>query len=749
MEDLSQTYHAIKELLHPKALKEKDLMSHDNPISLKAEKSYPVTLTDVTFSFGAGAGMEVALFNDEDDKDDNAFIAAKDAPIVLNTATDAYLKYTNIVSAKANEQVTLADIGFNLNLSASGSARSIYYRRHSNTQLVRDAFAADLKKFRTIFKFDDVASLEVNDGLGFVVNGTLSCDLKVSWSNILSTGISAVSNLLPLPVTLDISILPSVTAEFTVTVTDDFAYLLKKEEGDQYLVSITKTKSTAATAALGASVGVQFSDPTAMGQQVAAICDKVIQSLLGNTLIEINAAIVNYLKDPHSAIVDKLLSLFQLDKLPQPIDLLNAKLKQLEQDAAGVITKLATESISFSFSWQYSRIEEDKELLSVLIAGSDLKNYHNDLLRFKTGKLIGALRNATIPFTLISYLNQRVLTISRSWGFGLTVFDFTVLTSKDYEESKNTVQTDLKGASSKVQMDRTKGYKWQLIKGAGSWMGQFSAAMPDFLPVCTLDKFGYTMSCNTLLKDPKVGEDDLRGYLAGAVTWGAVNESDVDKLVQKYALLKGKEVTVETKLVFPDTVLRAIFQQVAADGWGLANKKQLSRAMAAAMTWLPEFKGRVGLQERQDVYAPLWAAFLEDPDQEPSDFASLAESEIQGGGDDDHLAEFEADPSNWVFGNSFAGVIRSNPGLQDRFKDFITGIGELQNKIKGQARYTDLDQAYNNIARCLPYHFGLIASARFLLQNAIDLNLVKDVKKVLTFTYGPDNNQTVITCSVV
>ncbi|HMI63896.1 MAG TPA: hypothetical protein VK518_23430, partial [Puia sp.] len=174
-----------------------------------------------------------------------------------------------------------------------------------------------------------------------------------------------------------------------------------------------------------------------------------------------------------------------------------------------------------------------------------------------------------------------------------------------------------------------------------------------------------------------------------------------------------------------------------------------SRAMAAAMTWLPEFKGRVGLQERQDVYAPLWAAFLEDPDQEPSDFASLAESEIQGGGDDDHLAEFEADPSNWVFGNSFAGVIRSNPGLQDRFKDFITGIGELQNKIKGQARYTDLDQAYNNIARCLPYHFGLIASARFLLQNAIDLNLVKDVKKVLTFTYGPDNNQTVITCSVV
>jgi hypothetical protein len=233
------------------------------------------------------------------------------------------------------------------------------------------------------------------------------------------------------------------------------------------------------------------------------------------------------------------------------------------------------------------------------------------------------------------------------------------------------------------------------------------------------------------------------------VTWGAVNEGDVDKLVQKYALLKGKEVIVETKLTFPDTVLRAIFQQVAADGWGQANKKQLSRAMAAAMTWLPEFKSRAVLQERQDVYAPLWANFLDNPGQDPSDFAALAESEIQGGGDEDHLAEFEANSANWVFGNSFAGVIRSNPGLQDRFKDFITGIVELQNKIKGQSRYTDLDQAYNNMASCLSYHFGLIASARFLLQNAIDLNLAKDVKKVLTFTYGPDNDQTVITCSVV
>src|ERR1700754_2489496 len=112
MEDLSETFHAIKDLLHPKALKEKDLMAHDNPISLKADKSYPISLDQVTFSFGLGAGMDVFLFNDEDDKDDNAFLGTRDTPVLFNTASEAYLKYAAKVSAKASGQVTLADIGF-------------------------------------------------------------------------------------------------------------------------------------------------------------------------------------------------------------------------------------------------------------------------------------------------------------------------------------------------------------------------------------------------------------------------------------------------------------------------------------------------------------------------------------------------------------------------------------------------------------------------------------------------------------
>ena len=753
MENLSETYHAIRELLHPKALKEKDLMSHENPINLKAEKSYPITLDDVTFSFGAGSAMKVSLFNDEDDKDDDTFICTKEknpcTPIVFDTTADAYLKYCNSVSAKANQQVTLADIGFNLNLSAGGSARTVFYKKHPNTQLVREAFAEDLKSFKTIFKFDDVAGLEAGNGLGFAVNGTLSCNLKISWSNIIATGISTLSSQLPMPVTLDISLTPSLMADFNVSVTDDFAYLLTKQADGKYRISVTKKKTTSENVALGASVGVQFADPTTLGQQVGAICDKVIQSVLGNTINEINSAVQNFKQGKKSPIVEKLFDLFHLDQLPQPIDLLIPKLKQLEQDISNTITKLATDSVNFSFSYTYSRIQDDEEILSIVINGDDLKKYHSDLLRFKTGKLLDSIRKNEIPYTLISYLNQQVLTITKSWGLGLTLFNFTLLTSNDYEKSTTNVQTDLKGINKKIQIDKEKGYKWKLAKGAGSWSGQVSAAMTDFALTPTLEKFAYTFCFNTVLKDPNVSEDDLRAYLDSAAVWMAVNASDIDGLVQKYAAVKGKEVLIENKLVFPDKVIRSLMQQIAADGWGTASKKQLARAMGAAMSYLPDYQSRAKFQARQDMYAPLWANYLDNPDQATEDLASLAESEIEGMGDDDHLAEFEANRDNWIFGNTFAGVARSNPGLQGMLKSFITGMADLQNKVQTGAAYTVLDQAYDNIKDYLQYSYAVTTVGRFLLLYAADLNLLKDVRRVLTLTYGPDNNRTVINCSVV
>lgn len=748
MEDLTQVFHAIKELLHPKALKEKDLMTLDKPLSLKADKSYPLTLDDVTFSFGAGAAMDVWLFNDENDSDENAFLGAKDMPIVFNTASEAYLKYANTVTAKANQQVTLADIGFDMNLSASGSAKSLYYKKHPNGKLVRDAFMEDLKHFKTIFKWEDVESLEENNGLGFLVSGNLSCNIKVSWSNIWATGINTLSSKLPLPVTLDISLTPSLTASFSVSLADDFAYLLKKQAGGQYLISICKKKSSNATASLGASIGVKFADADEMGKQVGALCDKVIQSVLGNTISDINTAVQNFKQGKKAPIVDKLFKLFKLDQMPAPIDLLTPQLKALEKDISDAITKLATESVSLSLTYQYSRIEESKELLSVVVAGNDLKKYHSDLLRFKMGGLLNDVRNEKVPCTLVSYLNQKVLTISKSWGLGLTVFNINIFNSKTYNQDKDTILADLKG-NQKISLDRISGYKWGLLKANGGYTVQLSAAMPDYSAVTSIDGFAFTYLLNTVLKDTNMNEKDFRSYLDRGVLWGAVNTADVDKLVDKYKEVIGKSVLVEAKLVFPPTVMRALMAQLAADGWGSNSKKQLAKAMGAAMNYLAEFSLRANPQVRSDTYAPLWASYLDNPELTPEECAAMAEEELQGLNDPEHLGEFEARRENWVFDNYFAGVVQSCPTLQDVFVDFFTGMVDLQGRINARARWADFNDSYKKMIGFQQYPFAVQAMGRLLLAYANDLNVVKDVKKVLTLTYGPEKTPTVVNCSVV
>ncbi|MBS1663856.1 MAG: hypothetical protein JST68_22615 [Bacteroidetes bacterium] len=749
MEDLSQTFHPIKELLHPKSLKEKELMSHDKPLTLKAEQSYPLTLENITFSFGAGAAMDVLLFNDENDVDDSAFLGAKDMPIVFNTASEAYLKYANTVTAKANQQITLAQLGFDLDLSASGSAKCLYYKKHPNSQLVRDAFMEDLKHFKTIFKWEDVENLEENNGLGFLVSGSLSCNLKVSWSNILSTGISTLSSKLPVPVTLDISLLPSFTASFAVTVSDDFSYLLKKQAGGQYLISVCKKKSNNTAVTFGSSIGVQFADPTELGNQVGALCDKVIQSTLGSTITEINTAVQNFKQGKKAPIVDKLFKLFQLDKMPAPIDLLTPQLKALEKDISDAITKLATESVSMSLTYQYNRIEEKKELLSVVVAGSDLKKYHGDLLKFKMGGLLNDMRSEQVPFTLVSYLNEKVLTVTKSWGLGLTLFNFTLLTTKNYTQDKDTILTNLKGDKNQISLDRISGYKWKLIKGSGGYTAQMTAAMPEYSAVTTIDGFDFTFLLNTVLKDTSMDEKDFRAYLDRGSLWGAVNTADVDRLVDKYKDAIGKSVLVEGKLVFPPAVMRALIAQLAADGWGTNSKKQLAKAMGASMSFLAEFSLRANPQVRLDTYAPLFSSYLDTPDLEPSEYAAMVEEELQGLNDPDNLSKFEVNPANWTFDDYFAGVIRANPTLQADFVDFFTGMTDLQSRIQSRSRWSDFNISYKKLMGYQQYPFGLLAMGRLLLQYATDLNLVKDVKKVLTFTYGPDKSPTVVNCSVV
>ncbi|MEX6686299.1 hypothetical protein QTN47_02270 [Danxiaibacter flavus] len=757
MENLSELFIPTGELLlTTKLLKDKDLMANDNPAPLSAGKSYPIETGDVVFSIGANASLDVKLFNDENDNDEDNFLATKDKPITFDTANTAYLKYRGAITAKASGQVSLENLGFNADFSVTGGAKHLYYSGHNNTESINKAFLFDISHFKTIFRFEDVENLEVNNALALLVNGTLNAGLSVSWSNIFSQSLSALTNQLKTPLTLDINIGPQLTAAFNVSIKDDFFYFIKKIDKDNCLVSVRKAKSSVASGNIGASIGISFAQPDVLQTQLFDLYNKVIQSLTASTATEVEQVIANIESasaDPtKKVLIAKLLGLFGLQNIPENLQLLVSKLHDFEKDIKGNLQKIALANITFSFKVEYSRIEENTELLSVSLPTAVLKNYHKDLLRFRTGNLLQDMRKNTIPFILNTYLNEQKLVVERSFGFGLKLFNMSIISSKDYSTRKRFIRTNLT-QNKQVLIDNTAGYTWSLGKAQGSWMGELCGTMANFSKqvIPTADEFDFSLTLNMIQKDNKMSLNDFKSYLDTAVLWSIMKQEDANAFANKYAgsEIIGQEVWIEHKLIFPDNTLKLILQQIDIIGWSNINIDTFCFAMAASMSYLPDFVLRASKQERQNTYAGAWKTFIQNHELDRGQYADIIASVIDEKGNPDNLSAFETNSSNWTFGDSFEGVIRSNPGLFDALTDFINGIIDWNNNIAQHTSFDRLDHSYNKISGIFKQSFYLKTLGCFLLTHAERLNLTKDVKRIFTISYGAADNKQVINFAMI
>jgi len=756
--DLSQVFLAAQDLLlNSRQLNDPGLMSvpsgtgQNNPIVLKAEKSAQANIGFVNFNVDASVEMDVMLFNDDTDKDPDGFLAAKDDPIIINSATDAYLKYAPEVTltASANATIPISNFGFDIKLSAEGNARLLYYKRHPNTDIINSAFISDIREFKGIYSLQDIEELPENDAVAFLVNGSLNTDLKVSWSNIFSQSLSLLSGLLPVPVTLDLNITPSLTAEFSVNIIDAFIFLVKKQANDQCLVQVKKTSNIDAKGSFTAEVGVSLKNSADVEAQLEAVYDQVTQALLGNSLSVVNDAITKVkagIADATSTqIVSELLNLFQLNAVPADITGLLTKITDLEQAIPAKIKQVAEASVELSLCYEYERIDDKSELLSVNIAFSDLQKYHPDLLKFDLTSLLNDLRSRSIAYTLNSYLNQKSLTINRTWGLGLTIFDTTLLMGKSYAQVKDVTQTNLQGAQ-QITFDRSTGYKWKLGKGAGTWMGEVTAVMKTFVKAPTLDEFEYTLMLDTVLTDPNVKDDDLKTYLDFGVVWNTVQQTDTEKLVQKYGVttsVLNKTAIVENKLTFSGSAMSQLISVIAAKGWDNCIP-YLAVAMANSMPYM-DINGRQTAQDRKQIYSSLWEFYLKYDPNEDQDFATTAGDTIGHIGGYDDLGHLEAAGTDQA---SFAYLIKINPSMLDILKAFISGIVALQNSIDTKAPNAAFNSIFNQINGVFGDDYYIKVIGCFLLLLADEMNTSSGIQKVSSITYGPDDSPTIINFTI-
>lgn len=759
MEDLSDILKPVAELLTDKKLKDKDLLV--DPVEIKTEKSYPINQGDVTFSLGAQGAVTVQLFNDENDKDPEEFISARpDTHLTFKPASQAYLKYQAALTPKANAKGSIQDIGFEF--EAEASVKMANYKAHNNSKTIQEAFTTDIKVIHTILKWEHIRDLPVNDAVTLNVGGKLSAGIQISWSNIFSQSLSKLTANLPYPITLDLNLSPELTASFNITIADQFAYLVKRTATDRLYVAVSKIKKSTTSASLGASVDVSFSKSAELENQLNTIVDELIKGIVKKAGSAVDSAIAAATSGSANAsqlsLINEVAEVLGLTGVSDLVNKVAEHWTKLKEDLKAGIKKVAEFNAELSFTYEYERIKEGKELLALELPDTFLQKHHAKLLRFKVSELLAELAaGRTSNATLKSYINQNSLTIKKTWGFGLKVFGKKLLEGSDFDtrmtEDETTLRIDFQGHK-KINQQRAVGYSWQMGRGEGKWLTELNARMKEYsagaIPLFSEVELSWYL--NMTIKDGRVKADELKAYFDMGVLWGSVQQQDVVGLVDKYLpILKNKSATFESKLILSELATRTIIQQSGFHQFNKTNQELMARSLAAALSYSADYTLRADVKLREEAYTPLWLNYLKNPGQSTRTLAETAYSHLRNlSNAEPGLIAREKDGGVNNQGFCFADVVYLNAPYTTCDLLF-KGLHELGNKISLNAPVgNSFMEATDKLTAAGRQSFYMRALGSFLNRYAAENNMLrKEVQRVFTITYDENGNEKVINLSVV
>ncbi len=746
--DLSEVFKAenSEELKSGKALNDPTLL--ENPVKLSASKAFDYASGGFTFNIVPEASMVVSLFNSSEDEDPDRLINSNNAIIPFNAAEESYLKYAFNVGATGTGAGNAGGLSLNLTLSSIFSTG--LYKKHSPTSTVPVAMVNDVKSFLSIFDWTAIESLEVGDALFTSARGKLEGKIGFSWSDIFTKSMSSLANLLPGNLTLDIQMSPSVSVGFNASLEDNYLCAMTRTGDNEFKVTINKTKSSSTAGQIGASVGIQFADPEILETQLNEIVDKIIASVTnygGNVTELIQKFQTNSLSDIEKGLLDTMLKRLKLDALADPVNALDEFIKDIEEKAKNTTKAIATASASVSFSYEYSRINEHQELLSATISQDLLQNLHPQLVGFKAEQLLTAVQNNTPGITLDHYLNQKSLTIKKSWGFGLSFMGKPVFSGKAIRKKVSSIQTNA-ASEKQLSLDQVMGYEREWMGESTDWVTDFNAKMPGFSATPNLSEFDYSfyvqMTSGMKVKKAK----HLRQLLDIGVMWGAINEDEVSGLVGKYLDTFHRQViTADAQLTFKPKAMLTLIRQLGQLGWNNTTRSMIAKAMASSMSYWNNFPLRQSVSKRTTAYMPTWQSYLSSPGQSLDNIAQISKNNLSAYGDvAPMLVDKEGQAGHNPSDDYVANMIYQNGSMASDAQKFVDGLVKLKEGIAGKSVYEgNFDQAYDQVSQFFNQSFYVRTLGCLLNEFAMtNLALEGQVERVFSLSWGEgDDEQTV------
>ena len=678
--------------------------------------------------------LTVAVLNDPADPDEDGILTAVPSktadgvvPGQLVPGGDrAYLKYRVEAGLKAAGQIPLGDL---IGIEAGAEASGIFadYRAHGRHEQARSAFVLDLGRgARFVTSLTDVLALQKDEALAFRFAGALHASVTVSWSDLFTGQIGTLGRLLGTAAPVALSVTAGASVALTVRVSDDFLIVCSRTNPSQWRVGIRKVRSSRVAPSLDAGIDVGFANPKQLEDLAAA----ALEGLLGAPLKKVNdalaAASLESLGPSERRIAIGLLERFGLSQQFATIETLRARVAEAEKRVTDVVAQVVRTRVALGFAYEYSRVSTDTNLLQALVDETAVETFHADLIRARTEPLTRAIAEQRPGIDLELYLNQKEITRTHSWGFTLGFGKWASLGGRDFKKMSTVRRMDVQHRVQESYLG-ARSYTGQWIGEKSQWGVDLKADMKDYAAEPLVNDYSFGIHLLWVSEQKALSGSELEQWLDSAVLWRVLREQDLVETRAALAAAVGNDASLTVQLTIPNTVLRTLLPALAA-----APADAYASGLAAGMPWMKISQARSSVSRRRQVYAPLWALYLHDPERPLASLAQAASDHVKKEGHGE-MAAREVMTLHGPDPFSFAGLTHINGDTRAACDAFSRGARILDTAIASGARnQKTIDKAVGEMDDLWTQSHHVRAIGAYLLDAADRAGVLGHVTRTMT-----------------
>jgi len=715
----------------------------NEPLGSKSIDSKPVGIgLEANLSFGGddSAGLSinsrgsftVAILNDANDPDEDGILgstAVKTAEGALppQLAFDPAVAYVKIRAEAGVKATGSLPLGAFVGIDAEAEASAIFadYRVHQPSEQARAAFTMDIGNARFATKLQDVLALEAGEALAFRFGGRVSADVTVSWSDLFTGQLGSLGKALGTVAPIAVSIKAGASASFSVGISDDFLIVFSRVDANRWRAGVRKVKSSRIAPSVDAGIDIGLSNPKQLQELISVALDGVLGAPFEKVQDLLKASSLDDLGSTERKIAKTVLDRLGLKDERATIEALRERVGAIKEKIAGNIEKVLKTRIALSFAYEYNRITSDTNLLQATFTAKAIKALHPDVIKGKTQSTVQAIRDGKSGIDLELYLNQKEIVRTHSWGFTLGFGKWATIGGKDFKKVSTVRRTDFQGRIQESYLG-ARSYTGTWVGEKSEWGVDLKADMKNYSAEPLVNDFSFGIHLLWLVEQKDLSPSELEEWLDSGVIWRVFREQDVIEARARLAPALSNSASLNVQVTIPNSVVRAVLPDLA-----VSPTDSFAPALALAMPWMKVSDARQSAARRRQLYTPLWAMYLANPEHSQGQFAAVAEQHVKEAGRTELILTERTPAGPNPF--SFAGLTHINGNTLGACASFTRGCNILNAAINSGARnQKTIDRAVGEMDDLWQQSHHVRAIGAYLLDAAERAGVLADVTRTMT-----------------